>query len=147
MINVYIEPGFKEATVLRASKTVTIVKDIIGQFADAKIILAGDLNGHVGMMNEALSKLGFTPALEPGTATHMAGNHLDQLWARNLEILNVALADRNDAISDHHQVMVRIGQYFQMSRIEDPLAGDALKENLHVLTQAVIKRILHDLEC
>ena len=75
------------------------------------------------MMHEALAKLGFGPALEPGTTTHKEGNHLDQLWVRNLEILNVAMADLNNDISDHHQIMVRIGQYFQMSRVEDPLTG------------------------
>ena len=66
---------------------------------------------------------------------------------RNLEITAVALADRNDAVSDHHQIMVRIGQYLRMSRIEDPLSGEAVKENLHTLTQVTIKKILHDPEC
>ena len=59
----------------------------------------------------------------------------------------MALAERNDAVSDHHQIFVRIGQYFRMSRIEDPLSGEALKESLHTLTQATIKKILHDPEC
>ena len=34
-----------------------------------------------------------------------------------------------------------------MSRIEDPLSGEVVKENLHTLTQATIKKILHDPEC
>ena len=109
--------------------------------------MAGDLNGHVNLLNNALVKLGFVPGLESGTMTHKGGNHLDQLWVRNLEVLNVALAERNDTISDHHQIMVRVGQYFQMSRIEDPLTEEALKENLHKLTQVTIKKILHDPEC
>ena len=61
----------------RAEKAVAIVKDMIRQFAEAKIIVAGDLNGHVTFMHEALIKLGFLPALEPGTPTHRDGNHLD----------------------------------------------------------------------
>jgi hypothetical protein len=146
-MNLYIEPGLKEHIVKRAEKAVVTVKDMIRQFADAKIIVAGDLNGHVTLIHESLTKLGFFPALEPGTPTHRDGNHLDQLWVRNLEITAVALADRNDSVSDHHQIMVRIGQYFRMSRIEDPLSGEAIKENLHTLTQATIKKILHDPEC
>ena len=49
---------------------------------------------------------------------------------RNLDILNTALADRDDAVSDHHQIMVRVGQYFRMSRIEDPLSSEAVLENM-----------------
>ena len=66
---------------------------------------------------------------------------------RNLDILNTALADRDDAVSDHHQIMVRVGQYFRMSRIEDPLTSESVLENVHLLTQATVKKILHDPEC
>ena len=43
--------------------------------------------------------------------------------------------------------MVRVGQYFRMSRIEDPLSSEAVLENMHLLTQATVKKILHDPEC
>ena len=61
--------------------------------------------------------------------------------------MNTALADRDDAVSDHHQIMVRVGQYFRMSRIENPLSSEAVLENMHLLTQATVKKILHDPEC
>jgi hypothetical protein len=46
--------------------------------------------------------LGFKPGLERDTATHSGGNHLDQVWARNLAMTNVLVAEhpRKDT-SDH----------------------------------------------
>ena len=49
---------------------------------------------------------GLTPALREGTVTHLGGNHLDQLWTRNITITNAVVGKRVDKVSDHNPVMV-----------------------------------------
>ena len=48
---------------------------------------------------------GLTPALREGTMTHREGNHLDQLWTRNIAILNAIVAKPIDQVSDHSPIL------------------------------------------
>ena len=49
---------------------------------------------------------GLTPALREGTPTHREGNHLDQLWTRNIAIVNAVVAKPADQVSDHSPILV-----------------------------------------
>ena len=59
-------------------------------------------------MHTFLSAAGFTPALRAKTSTHREGNQLDQLWVRNLTILNAIVADPIDQVSDHNLIQVKV---------------------------------------
>ena len=39
---------------------------------------------------------GFTPALREGSVTQREGNHIDQLWTRNVSIMNAIVASPID---------------------------------------------------
>ena len=54
----------------------------------------------------------FTPALRKGTTTHKEGNHLDQLWTRNISIMNAIVASPVDQLSDHSPIMVNMEATF-----------------------------------
>ncbi len=60
----------------------------------------------MGDFNEYLSKFkflkdaGFTEVVPSGTATHVAGNHLDQMWT-NLEIASSQIIKVDEVCSDH----------------------------------------------
>ena len=45
ILNLYLEPGHEGFVVKRAETVVSLVKSIIRQDAEAKIIIGGDLNG------------------------------------------------------------------------------------------------------
>ena len=47
ILNVYLEPGHDNFTVKRADTIIPLVRSIIRQDAAAKIIVGGDLNGHL----------------------------------------------------------------------------------------------------
>ena len=49
---------------------------------------------------------GLIPALREGTITHREGNHLDQLWTRNIVIVNAVVAKPVDQVSDHSPILV-----------------------------------------
>ena len=55
-------------------------------------------------MHTSLMLAGFIPALREKTVTHRDGNQLDQLWTRNLVILNAVVADSIDKVSDHKPI-------------------------------------------
>ena len=104
ILNTYLEPGQESFVVKRADTVVNLAKDIIKQDAAAKIIIGGDLN----KMHTFLTAAGFTPVLRAKTPTHREGNQLDQLWVRNLTILNAILADPIDQVSDHNLIQVKV---------------------------------------
>jgi hypothetical protein len=62
----------------------------------AKVIVGGDVNGMFSKVKTYLLLAGFKPALIQGTPTHRDGHQLDQLWTRNLPILNAIVADAID---------------------------------------------------
>ena len=97
-----MEPGDTEVTRERTERIVAIVKDMIRQDRSARIILGGDINGQLANLHKQLSKCGFRAGLEPGTQTHQGGNHLDQLWVRNLQIKNTLVSESHDpSVTDH----------------------------------------------
>ena len=59
-------------------------------------------------VNTHLHVAGFKPALIQGTPTHREGNQLDQIWTRNVAILNAIVADSIDQVSDHRLIQVRM---------------------------------------
>ena len=61
----------------RAETVISLVKSIIRQDAEAKIIIGGDLNGQMAKVHSQMIGAGLTPALKEGTTTHREGNHLD----------------------------------------------------------------------
>ena len=66
----------------------------------------GDLNGQLKKVHTSLMLAGFTPSLREKTVTHREGNQLDQLWTRNLVILNAVVADNIEKVSDHSPILV-----------------------------------------
>jgi len=108
VLNVYLEPGNESFVVKRADTVVNLAKDIIRQDQAAKIIVGGDLNGQFNRLNTHLLVAGFTPALRQGTQTHRDGNQLDQLWTRNVDILNAVIAEPIDQVSDHFLIEVSL---------------------------------------
>ena len=74
----------------------------------AKIIVGGDVNGMFSKVNTCLQAAGFKPALIQGTPTHTEGNKLDQIWTRNVAIINAIVADPLDQVSDHRLIQVRM---------------------------------------
>jgi endonuclease/exonuclease/phosphatase (EEP) superfamily protein YafD len=104
ILNTYLEPGQESFVIKRADTVANLAKDIIKQDPAAKIILGGDLNGQLNKLHTFLTAAGFTPALRAKTPTHREGNQLDQLWVRNLTILNAIVADPIDQVSDHNLI-------------------------------------------
>ena len=92
--------------VKRAETVISLVKSIIRQEAEAKIIIGGDLNGQMAKVHIQMVGAGFTPALREVTATHREGNRLDQLWSRNITITNAVVAKPVDQVSDHSPIVV-----------------------------------------
>ena len=108
ILNVYLEPGHEKTVVQRAHKVIQLTKDIVRQDSTAKIIVGGDVNGMFSRVNTHLQVAGFKPALIQGTPTHREGNQLDQIWTRNVAILNAIVADSIDQVSDHRLIQVRM---------------------------------------
>ena len=108
ILNVYLEPGQESFVVKRADTVVNLAKDIIRQDPTAKIMQGGDLNGQLNKLHTFLTMAGFTPALRAKTPTHREGNQLDQLWVRNLTIVNAIVADPIDQVSDHNLIQVKM---------------------------------------
>jgi hypothetical protein len=71
---------------------------------------------------EQLQPLDFAPALEQGTETHRLGGHLDQVFARNMEIGEVVLSDGySDEVSDHKCLKVILK--FQKSKSKSAIGN------------------------
>jgi hypothetical protein len=108
ILNVYLEPGLESFVGKRAETVIQLTKDIIKQDPAAKIIIGGDLNGQLNKMHTQLTRVGFIPALRDRIATHRDGNQLDQLWTRNLGVLNAIVAAPIDQVSDHSLIQVKM---------------------------------------
>ena len=108
ILNVNLKLGQESFVVKRADTVVNLAKDIIRQDPTAKILIGGDLNGQLNKMHTFLTMAGFTPALRTKTPTHREGNQLDQLWVRNLTIVNAIVADPIDQVSDHILIQLKM---------------------------------------
>ena len=73
-----------------------MVDDILKQHKEAKIVVGGDINGEMATLNKELLFRGFAQALNPGTPTHRLGNHLDQVWVKNLQVESALVANEVD---------------------------------------------------
>ena len=79
------------------------------QDPNALIVVCGDFNNHMDFVIEQLQPLDFAPALEQGTETHRLGGHLDQVFARNMEIGAVVMSpEYSDEFSDHRCIKVSL---------------------------------------
>jgi endonuclease/exonuclease/phosphatase family metal-dependent hydrolase len=86
----------------RARRIVDIARDIVKQDSHAPVIICGDFNNHIATVCESLTQCNFTPAIACGTETHRQGGHLDQMFTRNLDVVNAVVSgDYDNDISDH----------------------------------------------
>ena len=87
-----------------------IVRDILRQDAKASVVVCGDFNNHMHHITRELTKCGFKSAINPDTATHRLGGHLDQVFAKNIDITNAMVNDSfEDEITDHKCLKVTLG--------------------------------------
>ena len=94
----------------RAKRVTDIVRDILRQDAKAAVVVCGDFNNHMTHITSELTKCGFKAAINPDTATHRLGGHLDQVFAKNIEIINAMVNDGfDDEITDHKCLKVTLG--------------------------------------
>ena len=114
VLNCYLEPGEQQELKERTKRVTDIIRDIIRQDITAPIIVCGDFNNHMKMMSNVLSRCNFAAAIATGTETHRQGNHLDQVYARNIDIVAAGVSDGYDEeISDHKclKVTLRLKQH------------------------------------
>jgi hypothetical protein len=58
---------------------------------------------------EQLTPFNFALAVDPSFETHRQGGHLDQVFARNMEVGEVVLGEKySDAVSDHKCIRVTL---------------------------------------
>ena len=82
---------------------------MIRQDRNARIIVGGDINGQMDNLNTKLTKIGFRTGLEQGTPTHRDGSMLDQVWARNLIIMNALISESQDPdVTDHSCIKITV---------------------------------------
>ena len=90
-------------------RVVDIIRDIIRQDPSTPIVVCGDFKNHMTYIVEQLGPLQFSAAVEQGTETHRQGGHLDQVFARNMEIGKVVLSEGySDEVSDHKCIRVTL---------------------------------------
>ena len=86
-----------------------IIKDIIKQNVNSAIVVCGDFNNHISHMYRELHFLGFSHAMDPYTITHRLGGHLDQIFARGVDITNALVNDGFDSgVTDHRCLRVSL---------------------------------------
>ena len=117
VLNVYLEPRPTEAVVKRRQRVLQIVDDIVRQHKEAKIVVGGDINGEMATLNKELLFRGFAQALDPGTPTHRLGNHLDQVWVKNLTGVRALVANEVEQVSDHNLIKVVLGANLSKKRV------------------------------
>ena len=109
VLNCYLEPGEQPELKDRAKRVVDIASDITKQDPHAPIFMCGDFNNHMSVVTETLSRCNFAGALRAGTETHRQGNHLDQVFTRNIDVVTAVTSDGYDeAISDHRCLRVTL---------------------------------------
>jgi len=109
ILNCYLEPGQQQELKDRAKRVVEIAKDITKQDAHAPIVVCGDFNNHIVEVGAALAHSNFAAAIDSGTETHRQGGHLDQVFTRNIEVVNAVVSSGYDNdISDHKCLKVTL---------------------------------------
>jgi hypothetical protein len=97
VLNCYLEPGQEPFKAERAKRITDIIKKYIKQDAEAAIVVCGDFNNHIHHMYRELHFLGFSRAIDPRVITHILGGHLDQVFARGVDITNAVVNDGFDS--------------------------------------------------
>ena len=109
VLNCYIQPGEQQDLKDRAKRIVDIAKDIVKQDPHAPIVICGDFNNHIASVCESLTQCNFAPAITCGTETHRQGGHLDQVFTRNIDVVNAVVSnDYDNEISDHKCLKVTL---------------------------------------
>ena len=93
----------------RAARIPEIAADILKQDKKAQIVICGDFNKQLPGISKALEGLEFTPALHYPTITHKQGGHLDQIFVKNMKVIEATLSKNFiDDISDHKCLKVNL---------------------------------------
>ena len=109
ILNCYLECGESLYNKNRALRVLEIVRDILRQDANAAIVVCGDFNNHLPVIDGHLKQLNFSPALHDDVATHKLGNQLDQVYAKNIDIVNAVVNGELDhSITDHRCIKVTL---------------------------------------
>ena len=80
---------------------------ILKRNVSEKIVLSGDFNDIANQKLDFLLGLGLNRVIEKGTATHIQGGHLDQVWT-NLEITDSEVIHQELAPSDHYLIRAKL---------------------------------------
>ena len=146
-VALYIEPGSGEGVVKTTVKALNVIKDIVAQDKEVKIIVGGDLNQQLSRVGRELVKSGFKEAIGGGPQnrhTHVAGNQLDQLWVRNLALENVVVGEFNEQVSDHTPIIVKVSQWINRSKEKKRPNDFTEVVRRSELKQTTIRRITRD---
>ncbi len=109
ILNCYLEGGDMAYAKQRALRVCEIVKDILRQDENAAIVVCGDFNNHLDLVSNALHSMNFVSAISPDVSTHKFGNHLDQVFARNILITNsVVNQDLDHSVTDHRCLKIHL---------------------------------------
>ncbi len=109
ILNCYLEGGDSAYAKNRALRVIEIIRDILRQDANAAIVVCGDFNNHLETMSRHLASLKFDVGINPEVATHKFGNHLDQVFAKNITITNAVVnEDLDHSITDHKCIKVHL---------------------------------------
>jgi hypothetical protein len=98
-------------------------------------------------MTRELLRRGFTPAIADGTPTHRDGNHLDQVWVKNVELVRAVIAEEMLEWSDHRLIKVVEGAEVTHRR-DAPRSeiAELTRVPLSTFPQSSIKLIMNDPE-
>ena len=71
-------------------------------------MLRGKMNCYMTKVHSLLLGAGFMLALRERTVTHREGSQLDQIWTRNIAILNEKVAAPIDQMSEHCLIQIEM---------------------------------------
>jgi hypothetical protein len=110
-------------------------------------VIGGDINSQRAHMSTELLRRGFTPAIPEGAKTHRDGNHLDQCWVLNVQLVKAAIAKLIGEMSDHKLIKLVVGADVR-HRKDQPVweAYDQVKGRVPIakFPQSNIKRMMSD---
>lgn len=99
-------------------------------------------------LSRELIRRGFTAAIAEGTATHRDGNHLDQVWTKNVQLVKAVLAEDMPEWSDHKLIKVVVGADVTHKRDQahQPLDTETPEIPVSAFPQQNIRKIMNDPE-
>jgi endonuclease/exonuclease/phosphatase (EEP) superfamily protein YafD len=72
-------------------------------------VVCGDFNNHLETVAGALHSMNFVSAIGQDVSTHKFGNHLDQVFARNIQITNAVVnKDLDHSVTDHNCLKIHL---------------------------------------